>query len=88
MLFIFSTKELIRNLWQFKKVVFLHWCLIRAVPLYPKSDASNCGINFMDVMTIVMIIACFKVQFNPSFQFVLLVFASPLTRHSSWESNI
>ncbi len=33
MLFIFSTTELIRNLWQLKTAVFLHWCLIRAVPL-------------------------------------------------------
>ncbi len=33
MFFIFSTPEFIRNLWQFKTVVFLHWCLIRAVPL-------------------------------------------------------
>ncbi len=30
---IFSTPQLIRNLWQLKTVVFLHWCLIRAVPL-------------------------------------------------------
>jgi hypothetical protein len=34
MLFIFSTPELIRNLWQLKTAVFLHWCLIWAVPLY------------------------------------------------------
>ena len=33
MLFIFSTPELIRKLWQLKKAVFLHWCLICAVPL-------------------------------------------------------
>jgi hypothetical protein len=33
MLFIFSTPELIRNLWQLKTGVFLHWCIIRAVPL-------------------------------------------------------
>ncbi len=33
MLFIFSTAELIRNLWQPKTVVFLHWCLKCAVPL-------------------------------------------------------
>ncbi len=33
MLFIFSTPELIRNLWQLKTAVFLHWCIIRAVPL-------------------------------------------------------
>ena len=33
MLFIFSTPELIRNLWQLKTAVFLHWCLIRVVPL-------------------------------------------------------
>ncbi len=33
MLLIFSTLELIRNLWQLKTAVFLHWCLIRAVPL-------------------------------------------------------
>ncbi len=32
MLFIFSTPGLIRNLWQLK-TVFLHWCLICAVPL-------------------------------------------------------
>jgi hypothetical protein len=30
MLFIFSTPELIKNLWQLKKAVFLHWCQIRA----------------------------------------------------------
>jgi hypothetical protein len=29
----FSTPELIRNLWQLKTAVFLHWCLIWAVPL-------------------------------------------------------
>ncbi len=29
----FLTPELIRNLWQLKTAVFLHWCLIRAVPL-------------------------------------------------------
>ncbi len=34
MLFIFSTPELIRNLWQLKKAIFLHWCLICAVPLH------------------------------------------------------
>jgi hypothetical protein len=33
MLFIFSTPELIRNVWQLKIAVFLNWCLIRAVPL-------------------------------------------------------
>jgi hypothetical protein len=29
----FFTPELIRNLWQLKTAVFLHWCLIRVVPL-------------------------------------------------------
>ncbi len=33
MLLIFSTSVLIRHLWQLKAVVFLHWCLIRAVLL-------------------------------------------------------
>ncbi len=33
MLFIFSTLELIRNMWQLKTAVFLHWCLLHAVPL-------------------------------------------------------
>ncbi len=33
MLFIFSTPELIRNLWQLKTAVFLHWCLFRALPI-------------------------------------------------------
>jgi pentapeptide MXKDX repeat protein len=32
----FSTPELIRNLWQLKTAVFLHWCLLCAVPLYKK----------------------------------------------------
>jgi hypothetical protein len=30
---IFSMPELIRNLWQLKTAVFLHWCLIRVVSL-------------------------------------------------------
>jgi hypothetical protein len=33
MLFISSTQELIRNIQQLKTAVFLHWCLIHAVPL-------------------------------------------------------
>ncbi len=33
MLFIFSTPVLIRHLWHLKTAVFVHWCLIRAVPL-------------------------------------------------------
>jgi len=28
---IFSTPVLIRHMWQLKKVVFIHWCLIRAL---------------------------------------------------------
>ncbi len=36
MLFIFSTPVLIRNLWQLKTVVFLHWCLIHAAALFEK----------------------------------------------------
>ena len=31
MWFIFSTKVLIRHLWQLKTAVFLHWCLICAL---------------------------------------------------------
>jgi hypothetical protein len=31
----FSTLVLIEHLWQLKTVVFLHWCLIRAVLLEP-----------------------------------------------------
>ncbi len=30
-MFIFSTPVLIRHLWQFKTVVFLHWCLMHAL---------------------------------------------------------
>jgi hypothetical protein len=33
MLFIFSTPELIRNMWQLETAVFLHWCLLCAVPI-------------------------------------------------------
>ena len=36
--------ELIRNLWQLKTAVFLHWCLLRAVPLDSWS-------NFGDVLS-------------------------------------
>jgi hypothetical protein len=32
----FLTPVLIRHLWQLKTVVFLHWCLICAVPLISK----------------------------------------------------
>ncbi len=35
-MFIFSTPVLIRHMWQLKTVVFLHWCLICAVPLNHK----------------------------------------------------
>jgi hypothetical protein len=31
-MFVFSTPELISNLWQLKTAVSLHWCLIRALP--------------------------------------------------------
>ena len=31
----FSTPVLIRHLWQLKTIVFLHWCLIRAILLVP-----------------------------------------------------
>ncbi len=34
MLFIFSTPEFIRHLWQLKTVVFLHWCLMCAVHMF------------------------------------------------------
>ncbi len=37
MLFIFSTPELIRYLWQLKTAIFLHWCLMCAVPLIDDS---------------------------------------------------
>ncbi len=30
---IFNTRVDFRNLWQLKTAVFLHWCLIRGVPL-------------------------------------------------------
>jgi hypothetical protein len=33
---LFSTPELIRSLWQLKTAVFLHWCLLRAVPLHSR----------------------------------------------------
>ncbi len=36
MLSIFSTPVLIRQLWQLKIVIFLHWCLIHAVVLLKK----------------------------------------------------
>jgi len=29
----FSTRELLRNLWELKAAVFMHWCLLRGVPL-------------------------------------------------------
>jgi len=41
MLFIFSTPELIRNMWQLKTAVFLHWCLIWAVPLFYNAQGAK-----------------------------------------------
>ncbi len=46
MLFMFSTLELIRHLWQLKTVVFLHWCLICAVLLNPSCKVGNWIIGF------------------------------------------
>jgi hypothetical protein len=45
MLFIFLTPELIRNPRQLKTAVFLHWCLIRAVPFDTSDLFYICGIN-------------------------------------------
>ncbi len=36
---LFSTLELIRNLWQLKTAVFLHWCLTCVVPLKGSASA-------------------------------------------------
>ncbi len=36
MLFIFSTPVSIKHLRQLKTVIFLHWCLLRAVPFERK----------------------------------------------------
>ena len=46
LLLIIVTPELIRDVWQLKTVVFLHWCLIRAVLFAAKthSDAITNGI--------------------------------------------
>jgi hypothetical protein len=41
----FLTPELIRNLWQLKTAVFLHWCLIRAVPFDTSDLFYICGID-------------------------------------------
>jgi hypothetical protein len=45
MLFMFSTLELIRHLWQLKTVVFMHWCLICALLLNPSCKVGNCNID-------------------------------------------
>jgi hypothetical protein len=46
-LFIFSTPELIRNLWQLETAVFLYWSLLRAVPLKtrPKQHLGSLSID-------------------------------------------
>jgi hypothetical protein len=38
---IFSTPVMFRYLWQLKTVVFLHWCLIRALLLWAQTDILN-----------------------------------------------
>ncbi len=38
MLFIFSMPVFIRHLWPHKTVVFMHWCLIRAVLLHSTKE--------------------------------------------------
>jgi hypothetical protein len=45
MLFIFSTPELIRNLLLLKTVVFLHWCLIRALPFENDGEKTEKSIS-------------------------------------------
>ncbi len=45
MLFIFSTPVLIRHQCQLKTVIFLHWCLMCAVPLVISQWASTVGGN-------------------------------------------
>jgi hypothetical protein len=44
MLFIFSTSELIRNLWwQLNTAVFLHWCLTRVVIFGISHQCKHCS---------------------------------------------
>ncbi len=49
---IFSTPVLIRNLWQLKTVVFLHWCLICAVQLVYKTNLSPSLVAYFKVTDI------------------------------------
>ncbi len=48
MLFIYSTPVLIRHLWQFTTVVFVHWCLICAVLLLKQHLPEKKFYNFDD----------------------------------------
>jgi hypothetical protein len=40
----FSTPELIRNLWQLKTAVFLHWCIIHVIPFICYKALLHCSI--------------------------------------------
>jgi hypothetical protein len=51
MLFIFSTPELIRHLWQLKTAVFPHWRLIRAV-LLSQVLSQSAFTNLQNIATI------------------------------------
>jgi len=46
----FSTPEINRNLWQLKTAVFLHWCLICALPLSPSSVTKSIVFCHLDVV--------------------------------------
>jgi len=50
-MFIFSTPVLIRHLWQFKTVVFLHWCVMGAVLLTNSQTYKRCSILFQRTFT-------------------------------------
>jgi len=47
----FNTSLKIRHLWQLKTVVFLHWCLMCAVPLVDKSLSVSTKVSVGDKKT-------------------------------------
>ncbi len=64
MLFIFSTPVFIRHLWQLKTLVFLHRCLIRAVPFFfkPASLMRNLTNVEKNHETVLLMVRCLKVS--------------------------
>ncbi len=91
MLFFFWTPQLIRNLWQLKTAVFLHSCIICAVPLEPKVSSSEKGPSAVN--EIYSNVLYHSLDGSTYFEFRLLilfkfVISTPNSYYTWWQSDL